>query len=95
MDDSLLALLSPEVASEAHDLRRELESRRRVIQERFLTLHSTNTDAALSRIIQSVGGKHVILHYLNEFQTIMCYVFIRKLDILIEGFNKCVLFIST
>lgn len=40
MDDSLLALLPPGVASEAHALRRELEARRRQIQERFFTSDS-------------------------------------------------------
>lgn len=49
MDDSLLALLPPGVASEAHALRRELEARRRQIQERFFSSDS------LSRNLRSSG----------------------------------------
>lgn len=52
MDDSLLALLPPEVASEAHALRRELEARHRQIQERFFTSHA---NTALSRILRSAS----------------------------------------
>lgn len=60
MDDSLLALLPPEVASEAHALRRELEARHRQIQERFFTSHA---NTALSRILRSasrVGARYTI-----------------------------------
>lgn len=50
MDDSLLALLPGELASEAQNLRQELEARHRQISERFFTSHATT---ALSRILRS------------------------------------------
>lgn len=52
MDDSLLALLPPELSSEAQNLRSELEQRHRQIQERFFTSHA---GSALSRILRSAG----------------------------------------
>ena len=50
IDDSLLALLPVDLASEAHNLRQELEARHRQIQERFFTTHATT---ALSRILRT------------------------------------------
>lgn len=52
MDDSLLALLPPDLSSEAQNLRTELEQRHRQIQERFFTSHA---GSALSRILRSAG----------------------------------------
>ena len=52
MDDSQLALLPPDVASEAQTLRQELEARHRQIQERFFSSHA---GTALSRILRSAG----------------------------------------
>ncbi|XP_023229433.1 E3 ubiquitin-protein ligase HUWE1-like [Centruroides sculpturatus] len=54
MDDSLLALLPPDLAAEAHALRRELEARHRQMQERFLSSHA---GTALSRILRSAAGR--------------------------------------
>ena len=50
IDDSLLALLPVDLASEAHNLRQELEARNRQIQERLFTTHATT---ALSRILRT------------------------------------------
>ncbi|KAF8790741.1 E3 ubiquitin-protein ligase HUWE1 like protein [Argiope bruennichi] len=63
MDDSLLALLPPELATEAHSLRRELEARHRQIQERFFSSHA---GTALSRILRSAGrvGARYTIHSL-------------------------------
>ncbi|GFY42597.1 e3 ubiquitin-protein ligase HUWE1 [Trichonephila inaurata madagascariensis] len=63
MDDSLLALLPPELATEAHSLRRELEARHRQIQERFFSSHA---GTALSRILRSAGrvGSRYTIHSL-------------------------------
>lgn len=63
MDDSLLALLPPELAAEAHALRRELEARHRQIQERFFSSHA---GTALSRILRSAGrvGTRYTIHTL-------------------------------
>ncbi|GFT18781.1 e3 ubiquitin-protein ligase HUWE1 [Nephila pilipes] len=63
MDDSLLALLPPELATEAHSLRRELEARHRQIQERFFSSHAGTT---LSRILRSAGrvGARYTIHSL-------------------------------
>ncbi|KFM63905.1 E3 ubiquitin-protein ligase HUWE1, partial [Stegodyphus mimosarum] len=63
MDDSLLALLPPELTSEAHALRRELEARHRQIQERFFSSHA---GTALSRILRSAGrvGARYTIHSL-------------------------------
>ncbi|XP_054708625.1 E3 ubiquitin-protein ligase HUWE1-like [Uloborus diversus] len=65
MDDSLLALLPPELASEAHALRRELEARHRQIQERFFSSHA---GTALSRILRSAGrvGARYTIHSLPQ-----------------------------
>ncbi|XP_067140217.1 E3 ubiquitin-protein ligase HUWE1 isoform X2 [Centruroides vittatus] len=61
MDDSLLALLPPDLAAEAHALRRELEARHRQMQERFLSSHA---GTALSRILRSAGrmGTRYTIH---------------------------------
>ncbi|GIX92131.1 e3 ubiquitin-protein ligase HUWE1 [Caerostris darwini] len=63
MDDSLLALLPAELATEAHSLRRELEARHRQIQERFFSSHA---GTALSRILRSAGrvGARYTIHSL-------------------------------
>ncbi|KAG8199864.1 hypothetical protein JTE90_015857 [Oedothorax gibbosus] len=63
MDDSLLALLPSELATEAHSLRRELEARHRQIQERFFSSHA---GTALSRILRSAGrvGARYTIHSL-------------------------------
>nr|XP_042906094.1 E3 ubiquitin-protein ligase HUWE1 [Parasteatoda tepidariorum] len=65
MDDSLLAVLPPELASEAHALRRELEARHRQIQERFFSSHA---GTALSRILRSAGrvGARYTIHSLPQ-----------------------------
>ena len=52
MDDSQIALLPGDLASEAQALRSELEQRQRQIQERFFTTHAGST---LSRILRSAG----------------------------------------
>ncbi len=52
MDDSQLALLPPDLATEAQALRQELEARHRQIQERFFSSHA---GTALSRILRSAG----------------------------------------
>ncbi|XP_015788441.1 E3 ubiquitin-protein ligase HUWE1 isoform X3 [Tetranychus urticae] len=54
MDDSLLALLPLDLASEAQNLRQELEARHRQFSERFLASHATTT---LSRILRSASGR--------------------------------------
>ncbi|CAG2109884.1 unnamed protein product, partial [Medioppia subpectinata] len=64
MDDSQLALLPPEVATEAQALRQELEARHRQIQERFFSSHA---GTALSRILRSaatgrMGGTRYTIH---------------------------------
>lgn len=58
MDDSQLALLPAELATEAQSLRQELEARHRQIQERFFTSHA---GTALSRILRSAGTHHFLL----------------------------------
>lgn len=52
MDDSQIALLPGDLATEAQSLRNELETRQRQIQERFFTTHAGST---LSRILRSAG----------------------------------------
>ncbi|UYV80320.1 HUWE1 [Cordylochernes scorpioides] len=52
IDDSLIALLPQELATEAQSLRREMEARHRQMQERFL---SSQAGTALSRILRSAG----------------------------------------
>jgi E3 ubiquitin-protein ligase HUWE1 len=52
MDDSQIALLPGDLATEAQALRNELEQRQRQIQERFFTTHAGST---LSRILRSAG----------------------------------------
>lgn len=52
MDDTLIALLPGELATEAQTLRQELEARHRQIQERFFTSHA---GSALSRILRTAG----------------------------------------
>lgn len=53
MDDSILAVLPPDLASEAQDLRRDMEERqRRVMQER---LFSQAGSASLSAILRHTG----------------------------------------
>ncbi|XP_064483541.1 E3 ubiquitin-protein ligase HUWE1-like isoform X1 [Ornithodoros turicata] len=61
MDDSLLALLPTDLASEAHNLRRELEARHRQMQERFFSSHG---GTALSRILRTAGrvGTRYTIH---------------------------------
>ncbi|CAG2183004.1 unnamed protein product, partial [Oppiella nova] len=64
MDDSQLALLPPEVATEAQALRQELEARHRQIQERFFSSHA---GTALSRILRTaatgrMGGTRYTIH---------------------------------
>ncbi|XP_077544919.1 HECT, UBA and WWE domain containing E3 ubiquitin protein ligase 1 isoform X4 [Haemaphysalis longicornis] len=71
MDDSLLALLPSELASEAHSLRRELEARHRAMQERFFSSHG---GTALSRILRSAAGRmgtrytiHTVPHHRGQW----------------------------
>lgn len=71
MDDSLLALLPAELASEAHSLRRELEARHRQMQERFFSSHG---GTALSRILRSAAGRmgtrytiHTVPHHRGQW----------------------------
>ncbi|KAK8782859.1 hypothetical protein V5799_015800 [Amblyomma americanum] len=71
MDDSLLALLPSELASEAHSLRRELEARHRQMQERFFSSHG---GTALSRILRSAAGRmgtrytiHTVPHHRGQW----------------------------
>lgn len=52
MDDSQLALLPGDLATEAQALRQELEQRHRQIQERFFSSHA---GSALSRILRTAG----------------------------------------
>ncbi|CAN7974738.1 unnamed protein product, partial [Ixodes persulcatus] len=71
MDDSLLALLPTDLASEAHSLRRELEARHRQMQERFFSSHG---GTALSRILRSAAGRmgtrytiHTVPHHRGQW----------------------------
>lgn len=57
MDDSQLALLPADLATEAQSLRQELETRHRQIQERFF---STHAGTALSRILRSAGKTYTL-----------------------------------
>ncbi|XP_054168845.1 E3 ubiquitin-protein ligase HUWE1-like isoform X3 [Oppia nitens] len=64
MDDSQLALLPPDVATEAQALRQELEARHRQMQERFFSSHA---GTALSRILRTaatgrMGGTRYTIH---------------------------------
>ncbi|XP_076304373.1 LOW QUALITY PROTEIN: HECT, UBA and WWE domain containing E3 ubiquitin protein ligase 1 [Tachypleus tridentatus] len=61
MDDSLLALLPSDLATEAHTLRREWETRHRQMQERLFSSHA---GTALSRILRSAGrmGTRYTIH---------------------------------
>lgn len=51
IDDSLLALLPVDLASEAQNLRQDLEARNRMVHERFLASSSTT----LSRILRTAS----------------------------------------
>uniref|UniRef100_UPI00358F3842 E3 ubiquitin-protein ligase HUWE1 isoform X5 n=1 Tax=Myxine glutinosa TaxID=7769 RepID=UPI00358F3842 len=53
MDDSLLAVLPPDIAAEAQTLRRELEARHRQLMQERLFSHSNSS--ALSAILRSTG----------------------------------------
>ena len=63
MDDSQLALLPPDVATEAQALRQELEARHRQIQERFFSSHA---GTALSRILRSAGLAYFLFVFIRN-----------------------------
>lgn len=56
MDESQIAVLPPDLASEAQNLRREWESRnRQMLHERFFT-HGYSAGSALSSILRNSGN---------------------------------------
>ena len=63
MDDSQIAVLPEQLATEAQALRNELEQRQRQVQERFFTTHAGST---LSRILRSAGTlSHGSIHRMH------------------------------
>lgn len=61
MEDSVLAVMPPDIAAEAQALRREQEARQRQLMHERLFGHSSTS--ALSAILRSPGKAHLFLTY--------------------------------
>lgn len=62
MDDSMLAILPPELAAEAQELRRDMEERhRRLLQERLFAQAGA---ASISAILRHSGKVHLFVSFI-------------------------------